>query len=401
MMGSEWASGVDDNNYVIGYARGVYGEHQDEQNLGTNIDRTATNGGTYQRKVGIESSDTIKENCLVGDYSLSMGNSLARARIGRLERESDGGGGFFPENRTGFIVGLISVDGEHNPNNVTNTNVRYGLKCVAKDDGTREVISVVEGVETGLATTILTYAPDSVDNEFLEMSISGNEILFNLYRTDGTQIVVNRIPWNNNIKYAPVLGFYGSRANSQANYYRSIPSPYNIEPSTNQLKKFKAESYTDVGALPPRPPNSNPTEVNTFTFQSISLANFLGYENLTQTAIGGGGEDDDIDFFADKELFITQEADSYIVELLNLPTICYDTYSDTPFQGNGQRKNLLAIIPSSNEVGKLVFYDENPTFIDLDNKNEIVLRNIKLRVVRNDYSPVPIQGLGTIVILLE
>ena len=39
--------------------------------------------------------------------------------------------------------------------------------------------------------------------------------------------------------------------------------------------------------------------------------------------------------------------------------------------------------------------------IDLDNKEEITLRNIKLRIVKNDYSPIRTVGLNNIVLLLE
>ena len=39
--------------------------------------------------------------------------------------------------------------------------------------------------------------------------------------------------------------------------------------------------------------------------------------------------------------------------------------------------------------------------IDLGNKEEITLRNIKLRIVKNDYSPINTVGLNNIVLLLE
>ena len=391
MMGIEWVTGINSTNgfVQIEYQIGKFGEHQAENQLGTNVERTTTNGGTYKKKTGQPATTTVKENCIISSDYLSVGNSLVRARVGRLETEAGA------DDTTGFVVGLLNSANSLDPNVVTNSEIVYGIRA-RMSGANRVAIAVVNGVEVPVTqTTMLTYTQDSpTNNEYLDMSIEGSEILFNLYRSDGTLVVINRVPYENTVKYVPILGIYGSPSNAQANYFRYIPSAYNVDPATAKQKTHTA----DLTANPtPSPPNTSPNDINTFNFQSIQVANFLGFENSSLATLGGISAG----YEADGEVYISQEADSYIVELLNLPTICYDTYSDTQFQGNGQRKNILAVIPATNQLGKLVYSEYYPIFIDLDNKEEITLRNIKLRIVKNDYSPIRTVGLNNIVLLLE
>ena len=66
-----------------------------------------------------------------------------------------------------------------------------------------------------------------------------------------------------------------------------------------------------------------------------------------------------------------------------------------------QRKNILAVVPKSNEDGSVIFETNTPIFIDLNNKNELLLRNIRCRVVRPDYSNIEMQGIATLVLLVD
>jgi hypothetical protein len=106
-------------------------------------------------------------------------------------------------------------------------------------------------------------------------------------------------------------------------------------------------------------------------------------------------------FNGDRVFDIPSEADSYLIEMMNLSCDSYDSYSNTEFAQGGQRKNLLSVIPSTNESGKLVYFPPYPTFVDLLNRQEIYLRNIKIRVSRTDYSEVSASGLGSMVLLIN
>ena len=108
--------------------------------------------------------------------------------------------------------------------------------------------------------------------------------------------------------------------------------------------------------------------------------------------------------------------DNFIVESLTLPLDCYDAseiFYSSPEQNDasiltnpqtekiGRRKNILATIPISDNNNGLVQYDTNtPVFIDLKNTESILLRNIRLRVLRQDFSPVETGTSSSIMTLL-
>ena len=108
--------------------------------------------------------------------------------------------------------------------------------------------------------------------------------------------------------------------------------------------------------------------------------------------------------------------DNFIVESLTLPLDCYDAsdvfYSPKEQQDSsiivnpetekkGRRKNILATIPINDNNNGLVQFDTNsPVFIDLKNTDPILLRNLKLRVLRQDFSPVSTGLSNSIMTLL-
>ena len=90
----------------------------------------------------------------------------------------------------------------------------------------------------------------------------------------------------------------------------------------------------------------------------------------------------------------TEIADAFLIELLNLKCESYDGFLK-------QRKNILAVIPKSNANGEVIYETNTPFFIDLNNAKDLLLRNLKCRVVRPDYSVLKMRGLATMVLLID
>jgi hypothetical protein len=61
----------------------------------------------------------------------------------------------------------------------------------------------------------------------------------------------------------------------------------------------------------------------------------------------------------------------------------------------------LAVIPQTNSTGKIVYEPKTQVFLNLENKEPINLRNISLRVVREDYESIQTVGLNTVVLLID
>lgn len=127
--------------------------------------------------------------------------------------------------------------------------------------------------------------------------------------------------------------------------------------------------------------------------KDTSLANFLGFNNNrnptkgTLTFAGTRGN-----YLADNIFSSSIEGQGYYVE--------YMTGQLEGFDGNThQRKNILAVIPESDTDSKLLFQPSFPTFLELNNKHPLTLRNVRVRVLQTDGSPLEVSGFNSLTLL--
>jgi hypothetical protein len=137
-----------------------------------------------------------------------------------------------------------------------------------------------------------------------------------------------------------------------------------------------------------------------FKIDSTELATQLGYITnvfppqlfpplLTYTL------QDDVSILAKYAFFLKFNSDSYIVELLNLKIDSMDSMSK-------QHKNFLAVIPNDTQIVERVSYIAPVLlWIDLNNRDNLNLRQLKARIIREDLSPIFCYGLSQLVLLIE
>ena len=82
--------------------------------------------------------------------------------------------------------------------------------------------------------------------------------------------------------------------------------------------------------------------------------------------------------------------------MLNMPLQSYDM-SD---QRQG-RENILCVVPKNDEDLAVEYEPNTLLYLDLDNNYPIKLANLRLRILRHDYSPVRTRGLSSIVLAIE
>lgn len=105
-------------------------------------------------------------------------------------------------------------------------------------------------------------------------------------------------------------------------------------------------------------------------------------------------------------------SDNFIVESTNLRLDSYDA-SKVQYNTNaqfsnsaelsGRRKNILMTIPTNDNTNGLVEFETNtPIFIDIGNAEKINVKNLNLRILRKDFSPIK-QGaeLAIMTILID
>lgn len=390
MLGIEWRARKNDSKRVqIGYEIAQPKEWATAWTF-TNAEHVTTNNGQFQSTA--VTTSTNANNCFL-PYVQSRGNGFTRCRTGTLIAGPD-------VNQTGYFIGWtknLDVSG-------TTLNLADApLAIHATIDGGNKIYRLFkDGNEVPAAQeTMDTYTLNDPNNEFQEITLNGSQLEANIYRTNGDKVTLGVAPLPQSAnegdvdtKYYPFFIFRGSKTICTINAVRSTISPYVEQPAASL-------SSVEYGlAAPPGWSKPLDTNKNFLFFESNTLSSFLGYRNQ-RSPITGFRLAATTSYQADSEFPIPQEADAFLVILDSLQIDSYDSYSSTAQPSGGQRKNILSVIPSSNETGSLTHFPPYPTFIDLNNENPIFLRNIRARIVRNDYSPIDTKGLSSIVVLVQ
>ena len=173
------------------------------------------------------------------------------------------------------------------------------------------------------------------------------------------------------------------------------PFPENKQKSNIVRKVFNVvlqnivEEITTVGAKP------EPSRVN--TLHNINLGEqevyeWLGYSVGLQPNQSGRN----VSFKGQSRFGANITADAFLVQLLNLKVESYDAHITKQ-----SRQNILSVIPADNENNRIVYEPNNLLFIDLDNKFPLKISNIRLRIVRQDYSEVPTRNLSSLTVIIN
>ena len=220
---------------------------------------------------------------------------------------------------------------------------------------------------------------ETIDSDNVEFAISGDE----------------RGGWgpdeNNNFYYTKDKGMYNGQQTLQldaaaTNIQSVLPSVYWKE--NQQDRRF-----------------GNNVDIPMTLKMPKRILKYLGFKNME-----GEGNHTFNDFFIDgvwttaqwaRGLPFIYNSDNFIVESTNLRLDSYDAskvqYNTQPgakqFSVNaelsGRRKNILMTIPTNDNTNGLVEYETNtPIFIDIGNAEKINVKNLNLRVLRKDFSPI-------------
>lgn len=319
-----------------------------------NVEYVTTNNGTYQPTGAsggyVASTDFLPRGCgyfRAKWYTRADGDLY----IGVSQQN--------PDLNTGFSI----------------NNILYGVYV---DRVAGQYKYILNGVLGGAVAVIGT-------NDWIETGIEDGKVVCNVYR-DGEPAGNNLLSqeYNNITKLYPYLVFTGTQANS-ANISYNYSSFSNVNSSSNDTH--------NVGAVP-MPTARNTASNQSVVLESIELAEYLGFENRNL------GEQLTTEYYAlAPELFLLNSYnDSFVVELLDLKLDSYDSQK-------GTRRNILAVIPSAeiNEQSSagIVYEANNLIWINLNNYEKLNLRNMRLRVLQRDLTPIEMKGLAVMTVLVK
>lgn len=391
LLAMEWK--VDTNTtkkVVIEHKKGAVNEHVEMWKVGADVDRQGTDvWGLYVDKGAFSMEDYIYN--MMSPKIVSQGNGFLRCQVNKALFNAAGAP------RNGFVIGLSKTNlGEITSAQFTQNMVDYGLSLNLTADGVGDYRIQQKGVFTDTGEN-LSYAGEGNDNnDYVEIVKNGSQIQAVIY--DGgagfTQTVVNIGAIESNVDLYPFIVFHNFTDYVSVRKVRTTISPFANQDDLAASQKVDQPilGVAGLGAPPMPTPGRTAQFIN---FDSIGLAEFLGFQNQRNPQSGTRLERN-IQYIANeifKPRFFVQ---SMIVEMLNLKL---DSYDGLPTQE--QRKSILAFVPQGNQDRITVYEPNNLNFIDLKNKEPLLLRNIKARIVQGDYSAVNLLGQASLVLLID
>lgn len=312
-------------------------------------------------------------NRLLCDAPFIRGNGFFRAQIETLV---DAG---VPIDQQGFEIILSKSNRATLVAGMTNTEANYGIG-ISYNGGVPRVYHRV-----GPAITVVnTYAveinapPYDNTNTVVELFRNGDEIEFAYYASDGTRYIIHNEPIQGYDELEAVLVFHTNVLNCIAKRVCVNLSPFELE----EIYNYATVDYWNV-----IDDNTQLDVTNSLTM-TRTLAHFFGFNSLNITRYGN-----EMLIYADELIETITQLRNFILDLQNLNINSYDSQAK-------QRKNIIAgILSETNE--SLVVSKENLIFIDLLNKDPIDIRNLKIRLLNDNFQNVEIIGKAILTLLIK
>jgi hypothetical protein len=388
MLGVEWLAQEEDSKINIGYKIGTHSLHESDLDLAATVQIVGPPPTAIISMLNTTPATEDYDNSILGIQYVSQGVGYVRTKVALM---TDVGG--LPDNflSQGFMIGLSETDlSVVGAENFTADMATYGCG-IGYEGGAWKYYTRLESnapVDYGLPVKYI--AENNTDNADIEVIQNGAFIQMAIYDTDlnpvtypGYRRVLLQIPFDGSKQLYPFIVFHSNEDDLKVRLFRWTPSPYINVPSTET-------DIVDLGLTPPS--NGKRYRQNFLSFQSITLANFLGFNN-TRIPVENYIRAIEHDYIADNEFGTRKYLTNYLLELLNLNVESYDGTQN-------QRKNILAGILTSDENGIINNNKGTVIFIDLNNKESIDLRNLKMRLVGLDYTPIEINGKSIATLLI-
>ncbi len=352
-------------------------------------------------------------------YAFTQGCGIWRFKCRGMNNNKNGDT-FEP---TGFMIGLIEAT-ETNLEKIQNNellapaDIAYGIRTntdfrVQPDGGTpaspymiklpdsNSFVATTTAPSTGQGTA---EAHGNNDWVIIELTKGKLQLVAHKAHAQGGRIILSSTEYDYGTadtekKYLPFVMVFGNEAHTRIADLRLTPDPddvgsftehyenYNLDAqpklTTTEIEADRLGVIGDVGFAP---------QAVSLDFPTLEMANFFGYDNLIN---GGEGAVSSITFIATKDIQDIINTNTYLIELLNLSV-------DSFHSGEKGRKNILSAVPIPEDNNSLIRYEPSTLFyVALRNKFKLSLRNIRARVITNQFDSIKTSGISEINLLIK
>jgi hypothetical protein len=282
--------------------------------------------------------------------------------------------------QSGFVLGYTASNPSVTTTVINPTSYLYAIRYV---DLTQPYKIIINGVETATITT-----PEIGD--IITIDIFGGEIYYRIYKS-GSAIVISlyndNIPYDHQADLYPLLLFVGSDTTMYNTQFTSDPY-YNITNTTTEPNVV--DNNLTIVPLP-----NKQAETKCFLqFNSPDLATVLGFKKSRYPDAGFESKAEPT-FLAELPFSLRDFSESYVVELLNIKLDSMDSLTQ------GQR-SILYLIPQLSQIKEhVVFQVPQLIFLNINNRDELSLREIRARVLKNNLTQFTCYGLSELVLIIK
>jgi len=398
-LGVEWKVEIDaDKTFRMSYRVGnLHWTELGKLNIATNVSNVAVDGNRSSWYVAPPQNGYASasfEKSVISKNYIARGCGCVRSQV--MLCNNNGLGAVESE---GYIMALIT-DEKKTPATLALADIKYGIHYTITDPGAiREYWVILNGVRYGPATLAPQYAEGDTNNDVQEIMINNGQILFNIHQNSiFNPIELNvdggiALPSSGVVNYTagqklyPVMVFFGGQD------YVEVDNFINTESQYGQTATVATTNPTFSDAIQPTRLEEG---INDLEFETTEVAEWFGFDNRYEGPYpsGPGGTKRAFSFIADKVFDPVYYNDNFLVELKNISLDSYDGLL-------GGRKNILAFISKLDETGQFNYETNTPIFIDLNNKQDVLLRTVEANLLYGDYGSFTIQSDGSMTLLIK
>lgn len=368
-IGRQWRAGVNINKKVV--FENVLGEY-----IRPPISTESNNKVASVKSETVKSTNTYISRRLSGQGTVGnpdsfiyikapqcKGSAQLRAKIINITNN----------NTENVILGYTTTPPDTTTTSIDLSSIKYGIKC---NSSTNTYSYYINGVLTPSTRTQQT-------NDIISIDTHQDRIFLTVYKNDGAVIenIFQASSYNHTDNLFPVIVFLGDNTKGIANIQFSSDPFYQV---LNEI----VEPIELIGTVPIS--SSNPT-IKTLQFMDTDLASFFGYKQTFYESPRGTS----YPFIAENFFQPADFSDSFVLELMNLNVDSYDGLTK-------ERRNFLHCIVQADIIrNRLTYTAPFLLWLDIKNTNKIALRNIKMRLLKEDLSQVNLMGISQVTIVIE
>ncbi len=386
-----------------------------EDDESTTTQKVYANGGA--NAVGDDSCRAV------GILGFSRGSAVFRVTLNKLVQNGNANNGFrmvLTDTDPDTIVGK----------DLTAEEDKFAINCLPDPADLslfkyqiREGDGVTRDLVDGTGTIIRPNLPTqdangfaTTSNDTLQLSINAGKVEASIFQTDGTgtqtAILAFSVPYDG-AKLYPIAIIRGLSNTTELYNIQSTPRQnFNVNPSVSLGQTTITEIHRNSLNIP-QPPGIRSSDFRLDLSGAQDLANFLGLNvgaNTGNRFVYLRPAYTRVATFIGASNFSLQSFESYVVQLQSQILESYDGGSFKTGAGNGAKLgeggqfSILKVIPNYNQNvdNRVCNYEaSNLTFIDLNNKEPILLRNINARILNASLDQIKTQNISILTLLFK